>query len=459
MLESITERVSAIAKKLSGNARITEENIAEAARDLRLALLEADVALPVAKSLVERVRARALGSDVLSSLTPAQAFIGVARDEIAAELGSEAAALDLAAAPPVVLLLVGLQGAGKTTTAAKLARHLRLACGKKKVLLASLDVYRPAAMRQLEIAAASAGADFLGAREGSDPREIAREALSKAKVGFYDALVLDTAGRLAADEALMAEIRDLHALAAPRETLLVLDAMQGQDALSSASAFSSAVPLTGLILTKADGDARGGAILSARAATGAPIKFLGVSEKPDGLEPFHPDRIASRILGMGDILTLVEQAKAAEDAKDRARLESKLARGSDFDLEDFLAQLRQMRRMGGIASFLDKLPAGARAMASAAPGLLGDKPIARMEAIILSMTPKERSDPSLLKATRKQRVALGAGVPVSEVNTLLRQYEMAAGLMKAARGGQIGALLGAPIRRKSKPKGKGKSRR
>lgn len=456
MLENITDRLSGALRKLSGNARITEENIAEAARDLRLALLEADVALPVAREFVERVKARALGEEVLSSLTPAQAFVGVARDELESLLGGSSAGLDLACAPPAVILLVGLQGAGKTTSAAKIAFHLRHSLGKKKILLASLDVYRPAAMRQLEIAAASAGADFLGAREGSDPREIAREALAKAKIGFYDALVLDTAGRLAVDEALMAEIRDIREIASPRETLLAVDAMAGQDALSVARAFHEAVPLTGLILTKADGDSRGGAILSARAATGVPVKFLGVSEKPDGLEAFHPDRIASRILGMGDILSLVEQAKSAEDAKDRARLESKLARGADFDLEDFLAQLRQMRRMGGIASFLDKLPGGARAMASAAPGLLGDKPIARMEAVILSMTPKERSDPSLLKASRKQRVAKGAGVPVSEVNTLLRQYEMAANLMKSARSGNLGALFGAPIRRKSKSKGKKK---
>lgn len=456
MLENITDRLSGALRKLSGNARITEENIAEAARDLRLALLEADVALPVAREFVERVKARALGEEVLSSLTPAQAFVGVARDELESLLGGSSAGLDLACAPPAVILLVGLQGAGKTTSAAKIAFHLRHSLGKKKILLASLDVYRPAAMRQLEIAAASAGADFLGAREGSDPREIAREALAKAKIGFYDALVLDTAGRLAVDEALMAEIRDIREIASPRETLLAVDAMAGQDALSVARAFHEAVPLTGLILTKADGDSRGGAILSAHAATGVPVKFLGVSEKPDGLEAFHPDRIASRILGMGDILSLVEQAKSAEDAKDRARLESKLERGADFDLDDFLAQLRQMRRMGGIASFLDKLPGGARAMASAAPGLLGDKPIARMEAVILSMTPKERSDPSLLKASRKQRVAKGAGVPVSEVNTLLRQYEMAANLMKSARSGNLGALFGAPIRRKSKSKGKKK---
>jgi signal recognition particle subunit SRP54 len=437
MLDQLTERLSRVVKTMRGEARLTEANIADAMREVRLALLEADVALPVVKDFVAKVREKALGEEVAGSLTPGQALVGVVHRELAALMGAGAAPLDLATRPPAVILLAGLQGAGKTTTAAKLARLLREQ--KKKVLVTSADVYRPAAIAQLATLAAQVGVDHFPSTSDEKPRDIAMRALDWARTHYHDVLIVDTAGRLAVDEAMMKEIAELHASVSPVETLFVVDAMQGQDAVNTAKAFRDVLPLTGVVLTKLDGDARGGAALSVRAVTGAPIKFAGVSEKIDGLEVFHPERMASRILGMGDVLSLVEQAQKSVDAKEAEKLAKKVKSGKGFDLEDYRAQIAQMRKMGGLAGMVDKLPAEFRA--AAANAQVDEKRVARLEAIIQSMTPGERAKPELLKASRKRRIATGAGVTVQEVNQLLNQFEQAQKMMKMVAKGNLAKMM------------------
>ena len=439
MLENLTERLSRVVKTLRGEARLTDANIQDALREVRLALLEADVALPVVKDFVGRVREKAVGEEVVGSLTPGQALVGVVHRELTSLIGGETAGLDFATQPPAVILLAGLQGAGKTTTAAKLARLLRESM-KKKVLVVSADVYRPAAIEQLKLLAAQVGVDFYPSHAGESPVAIATGALDHARRHYHDVLIVDTAGRLAIDAAMMREIADLEAAVKPIETLFVVDAMQGQDAVNTARAFNEALPLTGVILTKLDGDARGGAALSVRHVTGKPIKFVGVSEKMDGLEPFHPERMASRILGMGDILGLVEEARAKVDEKEAEKLAEKFRKGKDFDLEDFKAQLVQMKKMGGIASLADKLPVQVTQMAQASPELQ-EKALRRTAGIIDAMTPLERRKPELLKASRKRRIAAGAGVQVQEVNRLLAQFEQMQKMMKMMRGGNLGKML------------------
>ena len=433
MLENLTERLSRVVKTLRGEARLTDENIQDALREVRLALLEADVALPVVKSFVNDLRDKAIGAEVVGSLTPGQALVGVVARELTALMGGVAQPLDLATSPPAVILLAGLQGAGKTTTAAKLARLI--ASQKKKVLLVSADVYRPAAIEQLKTLAAQVGVDFFPSSVNEQPVAIARGALEWARRHYNDVLIVDTAGRLAIDDAMMREIAELHAAVNPIETLFVVDAMQGQDAVNTARAFRDALPLTGVILTKLDGDSRGGAALSVRHVTGAPIKFAGVSEKIDGLEVFHPERMASRILGMGDVLSLIEDAHKNVDVEKARKLAKKVKSGKGFDLDDFKAQFEQMRKMGGLAALVDKLPAE---IARAAQGAtLDERRIARLEGIINSMTPQERVKPELLKASRKRRIAAGAGVSVQEVNQLLNQFEQTQKMMKmVAKGPQ-----------------------
>lgn len=433
MLENLTQRLSRVVKTLRGEARLTEANIQEALREVRLALLEADVALPVVKDFVARVRERALGEEVAGSLTPGQALIGVVHRELTSLMGEAAVPLDLAVQPPAVFLLAGLQGSGKTTTAAKLARMLREE-RKKKVLLVSADVYRPAAIEQLRLLAEQVEVDFFPSTPEQQPVAIAREAIDWARRHYHDVVIVDTAGRLAVDQAMMDEIRALHAAIHPIETLFVVDAMQGQDAVNTARAFREALPLTGVILTKLDGDARGGAALSVRHVTGAPIKFAGVAEKVNGLEVFHPERMASRILGMGDVLTLIEDAQRHVDLEEAKKLAKKVKTGKGFDLEDYRAQVQQMRKMGGLSAMLDKLPAELARMAQGQA--IDERKIARIEGIINSMTPNERAKPELLKASRKRRVASGAGVSVQEVNQLLNQFEQAQKMMKmVAKGG------------------------
>jgi len=433
VLETLTERLSRVVKTLRGEARLTDENIQDALREVRLALLEADVALPVVKTFVADLRDKAIGAEVVGSLTPGQALISVVARELTALMGGAAQALDLATTPPAVILLAGLQGAGKTTTAAKLARLI--SGQKKKVLLVSADVYRPAAIEQLKTLAVQVGVDFFPSSSTEKPVAIAQGAVDWARRHYHDVLIVDTAGRLAIDEAMMREIADLHAAVNPIETLFVVDAMQGQDAVNTARAFRDALPLTGVILTKLDGDSRGGAALSVRHVTGAPIKFAGVSEKIDGLEVFHPERMASRILGMGDVLTLIEDAHKTVDVEKAKKLAKKVKSGKGFDLDDFKSQIEQMRKMGGLAALVDKLPAE---IARAAQGAtLDEKRVARLEGIINSMTPQERVKPELLKASRKRRIAAGAGVSVQEVNQLLNQFEQTQKMMKmVAKGPQ-----------------------
>ena len=432
MLENLTERLSRVVKNLRGEARLTDENIQDALREVRLALLEADVALPVVKEFVGGLRDKAIGQEVVGSLTPGQALIAVVQRELTALMGGSAQPLSFATTPPAVFLLAGLQGAGKTTTAAKLARLL--AGEKRKVLLVSADVYRPAAIEQLRTLALQVGVDFLPSTTEEKPVDIARKAVDHARRHYHDVLIVDTAGRLAIDQEMMREIAEVHAAVKPIETLFVVDAMQGQDAVNTARAFRETLPLTGVILTKLDGDARGGAALSVRHVTGAPIKFAGVSEKIDGLEVFHPERMASRILGMGDVLTLIEEAHRNVDVEKAKKLAKKVKSGKGFDLTDFKDQIAQMRKMGGIAGMLDKLPAE---LARAAQGATVDeRRIARVEGIIDSMTPAERAKPEILKASRKRRIAAGAGVTVQEVNQLLTQFEQTQKMMKmVAKGG------------------------
>jgi len=440
MLENLTQRLGRVVKSLRGEARLTDANIDDALREVRMALLEADVALPVVKEFVGAVRVRAIGQEVAGSLTPGQALIGVVQRELAGLMGGAAVPLNFATTPPAVVLLAGLQGAGKTTSAAKLARLVKDDL-KKKVLLVSCDVYRPAAIAQLQTLAAQVGTEFFPSHVGEQPLAIANAALDWARKHYCDVVIIDTAGRLAIDEPMMREITQLHGATNPIETLFVVDAMQGQDAVNTAKAFAAALPLTGIVLTKLDGDARGGAALSVRSVTGAPIKFVGVSEKISGLEVFHPERMASRILGMGDVLTLIEDAHRQVDVEEAQKLAKKVRSGKGFDLEDFKAQIGQMRKMGGMQGLLDKLPAE---LARAAQGSqVDDKLIRRQEAIINSMTPAERAKPELLKASRKRRVATGAGVSVQEVNRLLTQFEQTQKMMKmVAKGGMQKMLRG-----------------
>jgi signal recognition particle subunit SRP54 len=438
MLDNLTARLSRIVKTIRGEARLTEANIQEALREVRVALLEADVALPVVKSFTDAVRAKALGAEVVGSLSPGQALVGVVHRELAAVMGGANAGLELAVEPPAVILMAGLQGSGKTTTSAKLALLLREQ--KKKVLTVSCDVYRPAAIEQLKTVAAQAGVDFLPSAVGEKPVDIAHGALEHARLRYYDVLIVDTAGRLAIDEAMMKEIAELHGVLRPAETLFVVDSMQGQDAVRVAKAFADVLPLTGIVLTKLDGDARGGAALSVREVTGKPIKFAGVGEKLSGLEPFHPERMASRILGMGDILSLVEEAHKQVDVEQAKALADKVRKGKGFDLEDFKSQIQQMQKMGGISAFADKLPA--QLMGQINPAQLQDgKQFRRIEGIINSMTPRERSNPDLIKATRKRRIAAGAGVHVQEVNRLLKQFEQMQQMMKMMKGGNLARMM------------------
>jgi signal recognition particle subunit SRP54 len=437
MFDSLTGRLSRVVKTLKGEARITEANVSEALREVRLALLDADVALPVAKDFIARVREKALGQDVLTSLTPGQAVVGVVHRELIALMGESGVGLDLATQPPAVILMAGLQGSGKTTSSGKLARLLSEQ--KKKVLLASADVYRPAAIEQLRTLAKQLDVGFYEAPQDAKPVAIASGALDHAKRHYFDVLIVDTAGRLSIDEAMMDEIRALHATVQPVETLFVVDSMQGQDAVNVARAFGEALPLTGVILTKLDGDARGGAALSVRAITGKPIKFVGVGEKLTGLEAFHPERMASRILGMGDVLSLIEEAQKNVDVAQAEQFARKMKSGKGFDLEDFRQQIGQMKKMGGLSSLLDKLPGDLARMAQGAQ--VDDKLIGRQEAIILSMTPAERAKPEILKASRKRRIAAGAGVSVQQVNQLLNQFEAAQKMMKMVSKGGMAKMM------------------
>jgi signal recognition particle subunit SRP54 len=407
-------------------------------REVRRALIEADVALEVARGFIERVTARAVGADVIRSVTPGQMVVKIVHDELVAVLGADATPIDLNATAPVPILMAGLQGSGKTTTAAKLARMLATE-QKKKPLLVSCDVYRPAAIEQLEILARQIGVDFFPSDAGQKPLAIALAALDHAKKHYHDVLLVDTAGRLAIDEPMMREIAELHAALKPVETLFVVDSMQGQDSVNVAKAFGDALPLTGIVLTKLDGDARGGAALSVRQVTGKPIKFAGVSEKPDGLELFHPERMASRILGMGDVLSLVEEARKTVDVEEAKKFSEKVRKGKGFDLEDFKQQIGQMRKMGGISSMVDKLPA--QLAQAAQSSQMDEKQLRRVEGIINSMTPEERMRPEILKASRKRRIAAGAGVPVQEVNRLLNQFEQMQKMMKMMKGGNLARMM------------------
>jgi signal recognition particle subunit SRP54 len=443
MASALTDRLSRLVKTMRGQARITDENVQDMLREVRMALLEADVALPVVRDFIARVKDRALGAEVTGSLSPGQAFVGVVDRELAATMGEGVADLDLATQPPAVILMAGLQGAGKTTTTAKLAKHL-IEKRKKKVLTVSADVYRPAAIEQLKTVTKQAGAEWFPSSASDAPVAIARAALDHAKRHYFDVLLVDTAGRLAIDEKLMAEIRELHAALQPVETLFVVDAMQGQDAVNTAKAFKEALPLTGIVLTKMDGDSRGGAALSVRAITGAPIKFAGTSEKLDGLEVFDAKRHAGRILGMGDIVGLVEEVGKNIDVAAAQRLADKVKAGNSFDLNDFLSQISQMKKMGGLGGLLDKLPS----QLSGRAGQLGpaemdraERDVRRMEGIICSMTPQERRKPELLKATRKRRVASGAGVQVQDVNRLLNQFEQMRDVMKKMKGGGMMKMM------------------
>jgi len=438
MLENLTQRLSKVVKELRGQARLTDDNIQDALREVRLALLEADVALPVVREFIAAVKDKALGEEVAGSLTPGQALIGVVHRELTALMGGTAIPLSFATQPPAVILLAGLQGAGKTTTAGKLARLLR-EDQKKKVLLASADVYRPAAIEQLRLLAAQVGVDFFPSTADQKPVAIAEGAVDWARKHYHDVVIVDTAGRLGVDEAMMQEIAALHAAVHPIESLFVVDAMQGQDAVNTAKAFRDALPITGVVLTKLDGDARGGAALSVRHVTGAPIKFAGVAEKINGLEVFHPERMAARILGMGDVLSLIEEAQKNVDVEEAKKLAKKVKSGKGFDLTDFKAQIGQMRKMGGLAGLVDKLPAE---IARAAQGATVDeRRIGRIEGIIDSMTPGERAKPEILKASRKRRIAAGAGVSVQEVNQLLNQFEQTQKMMKMVAKGNLSKMM------------------
>jgi signal recognition particle subunit SRP54 len=443
MLDNLTQRLAKVVKTMRGEARLTETNTAEMLREVRLALLEADVALPAVREFIAKVKEKALGEEVIGSLSPGQALVGVVQKELAAlmgaDLGPEASQLSFAQQPPAIILMAGLQGVGKTTTTGKLAKYLKEQ--KKKVLTVSADVYRPAAIAQLESVTKQVGADFFPSTANDKPVDIALAALDWAKKHYHDVLIIDTAGRLAIDEAMMQEIAAVHAAVKPIETLFVVDAMVGQDAINTAKAFNEALPLTGVILTKLDGDSRGGAALSVRHVTGKPIKFAGVSEKLDGLEAFDPTRMASRVLGMGDILALVEEARKGVDMQAAADMANKIKSGGKFDMNDFKAQLTQMKKMGGMSGLLDKLPAQFQQAAAGANMDQAEKQVRRMCGIIDSMTPQERAKPELIKANRKRRIAAGAGVQVQEVNRMLNQYEQMNTMMKKLKGGGLMKMM------------------
>ncbi|HHO69646.1 MAG TPA: signal recognition particle protein [Gammaproteobacteria bacterium] len=441
MFENLTERLSRTLKNLRGQGRLSEDNIKDTLREVRMALLEADVALPVVKDFIERVRQRAVGQEVLQSLTPGQALVKIVNEELVALMGEACEALDLATQPPAVILMAGLQGSGKTTSSAKLARLLKER-HRKSVLLVSCDVYRPAAIEQLKTLAQQVGAEFFPSSKDDDPEAIARGALDYARKHHIDVVIVDTAGRLHIDDEMMAEIQRIHAAVKPVETLFVVDSMTGQDAANTARAFDQALPLTGVILTKADGDARGGAALSIRAVTGKPIKFIGTGEKIDALEPFHPERMASRILGMGDVLSLVEEAERKIDKDKAAKLARKLHKGKRFDLEDFHDQLEQMLNMGGLGGLMDKLP-GMGQLPAGAKAQMDDRQLQRMLAIIRSMTPQERHFPDVIKGSRRRRIAAGSGVQVQDVNRLLKQFtQMQKMMKKMSKGGMKNMMRG-----------------
>jgi signal recognition particle subunit SRP54 len=443
MASALSDRLSKLVKTMRGQARITESNVQDMLREVRMALLEADVALPVVRDFIARVKDKALGQEVAGSLNPGQALVGIVHNELAATMGpgdgTTVADLNLAAQPPAVILMAGLQGAGKTTTVAKLTRHL-INKRKKKVLTVSGDVYRPAAIEQLKTVTAQAGGEWFPSTPEQKPHDIALAALDHARRHYFDVLIVDTAGRLGIDEALMAEIKDLHAVLKPVETLFVVDAMQGQDAINTAKAFKDALPLTGIVLTKLDGDSRGGAAMSVRSVTGVPIKFAGVSEKIDGLEVFDADRHAGRVLGMGDIVALVEEVQKGVDMAGAQKLADKVKSGG-FDLNDFLQQISQMKKMGGLAGLMDKLPSQLTAQAKGADMGRAERDVKRMEGIICSMTALERRKPELIKASRKRRIAAGAGVPVQEVNRLLNQFDQMQGMMKKMKGGGLMKMM------------------
>jgi len=441
VFENLTERLNRTLRNLRGQGRLTEDNIRDTLREVRMALLEADVALPVVKDFVERVRLRAIGKEVMESLTPGQELIRIVRDELIAVMGESNEELDLRARPPAIVLMAGLQGCGKTTTVAKLARWLKER--RKSVMVASCDVYRPAAIEQLATLAREVGVEFHPSHAGEDPVAIAQGAVAEARRRLADVLLLDTAGRLHIDEGMMEEIRRLHAAVQPVETLFVVDAMTGQDAARAAKAFHDALPLTGVILTKADGDARGGAALSVRHITGKPIKFIGTGEKTAALEPFYPDRIASRILGMGDVLGLIEDVERKVDREQAVKLATKLKKGKGFDLEDFRDQLGQMKKMGGLAGLVDKLP-GMSALPAGVKSQVNDRELVRLEAIINSMTPQERRHPGVINGSRRKRIAHGSGTQVQDVNRLLKQFTQMQKMMKRVgkKGGLAGLLRG-----------------
>jgi signal recognition particle subunit SRP54 len=440
MLENLSQRLARVVKTIRGEARLTESNTQEMLREIRIALLEADVALPVVRDFIAKIRERALGQEVLQSLTPGQALVGVVHRELTELMGGQAAELSFATQPPAVILMAGLQGAGKTTTVGKLGKWLTENL-RKKVLTVSCDVYRPAAIEQLRAVSEQAGVDFFASTPDQKPEDIADAALQWARNHYHDVLIVDTAGRLAIDQQMMDEIARLHARLAPIETLFVVDAMQGQDAINTAKAFDAALALTGIVLTKLDGDSRGGAALSVKAVTGKPVKFVGVGEKLTGLETFHPERMANRILGMGDIVSLVEEAQKAVDQESAQALASKLKSGHRFDLNDFLQQLSQMKKMGGLSSLMDKLPAQLQAAAGQADMGRAEREMRRMQGIIHAMTPAERSKPELIKASRKRRIATGAGVQVQEVNRLLAQFDQMQTMMRKMQKGGLNKML------------------
>ncbi len=440
MFDSLTERLGKTLKTLRGQGRLTEKNIKEALREVRMALLEADVALPVVKDFVEQVRQRAIGQEVLNSLTPGQELIRVVRDELTHLMGKQCDEINLNAPAPIIILMAGLQGSGKTTTVAKLARWL-IERKKKTVMMVSCDVYRPAAIKQLETLATEVGAQFFPSETNQQPVDIATAAISQARKQFTQVLLIDTAGRLHVDEHMMNEIKKLHSATQPTETLFVVDSMTGQDAANTAKAFNDALPLTGVILTKADGDARGGAALSVRYITGKPIKFIGVGEKSHALEPFYPDRIASRIIGQGDVLSLIEEAERTVDKEQADKLVGKLKKGQGFDLEDFRVQLVQMRNMGGVANLMEKMP-GMEQVPDKAKAQINDKEMRRLEAIINSMTPHERRFPGIVKGSRKRRIAQGSGTQIQDVNRLLKQFTQMQKMVKQmTRKGGVGNIM------------------
>ena len=439
MFDNLTERLTGTFRKITGKATLTESNIEEALREVRRALLEADVALPVVKEFIDRVSLRAVGQEVTKSLTPSQAFIKVVQAELKAIMGSANAGLDLKTTPPAIILMAGLQGAGKTTTAVKLSKFLKEQA-KKSVMVVSADVYRPAAIQQLETLAKDVGVEFFASDNAQSPTDICNAAQAEAKRKLVDVLIVDTAGRLAVDERMMDEIRALHDQLNPIETLFVVDAMAGQDAANTAAAFNNKLPLTGIVLTKADGDARGGAALSVRHVTGKPIKFLGVGEKTDALEPFYPDRIASRILGMGDVLSLIEEAEKKVDKQKAERLAKKIKKGRGFDLEDFKEQIVQMKNMGGVANIMDKMP-GMGALPTGGAGMVDDSQFRRMEAIINSMTMRERVNPDILNGSRKRRITEGSGTQIQDLNRLLKQHKQMQKLMKKIKGGNMANMM------------------